>query len=570
MNLHPQISHARDPVTVEVIRNRLNGIANEMEASLIQSSFSTIVKEAGDASAAIFTRLGENLAQAVAQPIHLTTLIPMLAAVIAEHPLETIEPGDLFILNDPYTAGGTHIPDIAVIMPVFVDAEICAFTGSVTHHQDTGGMTIGSTPTNATEIFQEGLRLPVLKLWSAGKPNETLLKMIRLNVRLPLIFEGDLNAQIAACHIGAQRLTELASKYGRDYLLSVFEDLLNKSERLTREAIARIPNGTYIYVDHLDNDGIDDQPIRLQVAIEVENDRIVCDFRGTSRQVRGPFNCVPSGSLSAACFFIRALCGNEIPTNGGCFRPIELRMEKGSLVDPLPPAPVGCRTATVKRLACAMLGALRSAMVELIPADSGSQLLTILIGGESSDGRFAISIPLSSGSGATPRSDGVDVIETDITNTLNLPVESIEATSPLRVNYMRLAENSGGAGQWRGGLGCEMEIEVLDGDLTLTYRGERQFQPASGALGGLAGGRGSGTILRHSGQTENIPSKCVTKLSKGDRLIAKTAGGGGYGDPKLRDRYLVEADVNGGKISPHEAKEIYSWDASSRYMGEVQ
>lgn len=433
---------------------------------LFRAAFSTIVKEARDASASLFTVGGETLAQAIAIPIHLTTLIPMVRAAIADFPVDTMVEGDAYILSDPYTAGGTHVPDIAIITPVFHGGRVIAFAAALAHHQDVGGMTPGSTPTNATEIFQEGLRISPLKLVDAGVYNHRIMRLLQLNVRLPAIFTGDVNAQLAACRIGERRLKELADTLGTDQTVAIFDELLDRSEHLTRAAIRAIPDGEYAYVDFLDNDGVDlDDPVRIEVKVVVAGDSIVFDFAGTSGQVKGPFNCMPSGALCGACFAVRAIGGSDVPTNGGCFRPIELRLPPKSLVNPEEPAPLGCRTATIKRLTGTILGALRQAIPDRLPADSAAQLINIDYGGTvPSHGRFVMTQVLVSGSGANRGHDGVDVIETDATNTGNVPMEAVEMDSPLRINTLSLAPDSGGAGEFRGGLGCYQDIEVLEGE----------------------------------------------------------------------------------------------------------
>jgi N-methylhydantoinase B/oxoprolinase/acetone carboxylase alpha subunit len=329
-----------DPITVEVIRNKLEGIANEMEMTLLKSSFSPIVKEGLDASASLFTPDGTTLAQACAIPIHLATLIPAIAAILESYPVATMQEGDTYIINDPY-CGGTHLPDIAIVAPVFHGGSVIALSGAMTHHGDVGGMTAGSVPTNATEIYQEGIRIPPLKLRIAGAYNETLVKILRQNVRTPDAFMGDLNAEIAACNVGARRLSELADVDGVDYLARVFDDLLDRSEIMTRKALTAIPEGTYRYVDYLDNDGIVlDQRVRIEVAVTVRDGNIDFDFEGTSPQVKGPMNCVRSGTLAAVCYAVRALTDSHIPSNGGCFRPISLQVPPGCLVYPSNPAKV--------------------------------------------------------------------------------------------------------------------------------------------------------------------------------------------------------------------------------------
>jgi N-methylhydantoinase B len=551
-----------DPISLEVIRNKLTGIADEMQYSLLRSAFSPIVKEGLDASASLFTLSGETLTQSISIPIHLGTLIPIVEHLLKQFPVSGWEEGDIFILNDPYR-GGTHLPDIAIVMPVLVHGTPIGLSATMVHHQDVGGMTPGSVPTNATEIFQEGIRIPPLKLASAGMMNESLIDILKLNVRMPEVFMGDINAQIAACTVGKRRLMELADSYPVDFLLDVFETLLDRSEQMTREAIKAIAPGEYEYSDYLDNDGIDlDTPIKISVTATIGDGDITFDFDGTSPQVKGPFNCVPSGSLSAACFAIRVLTGSDIPTNGGCFRPIKLNLPEGSIVNPVEPAPVNARTSTIKRLTGCMVSAFRKALPDKIPADSASEMLILQFGGRHRDGRnFVVGELIASGSGAGKNLDGVDIIETDASNCMNLPVEALELEAPIRVHRFGLRIDSGGAGTHRGGLGIVREYEILDGKFKFTHRGERHRHPARGHAGGESGARARSVIKRANGSEEVINSKMVTELNKNDRVVIETAGGGGYGNPIKRSRAQVTDDIRNGKVSPERAKSVYGYEA---------
>jgi N-methylhydantoinase B len=547
-----------DPITLEVVRNKLEGIANEMQSTLLRSSFSTVVKEGLDASASLFTLEGETLTQAIAIPIHLATLIPVVEAILREFPPTTMRDGDIYIMNDPYL-GGTHLPDIALVMPVFADGSVIALTAAMTHHQDVGGMAPGSVPPNATEIYQEGIRIPPLKLRDAGVLNDTLMQMLRLNVRAADMFTGDLNAQIAACTVGSRRLSEVSARYGAQYLTDVFAALLDRSETLTRKALAEIPDGTYTYVDYLDNDGVElDKPVRIEVAVTVSNDTLHCDFTGTSEQTRGPFNAVRSGAQASAYFALRAITDPTIPTNGGCFRTVTLHLPAGSLVNPREPAPVNSRTSTLKRLSSCIIGALQTAMPERVPADGSSQLTVLMFGGRDAKGQpFIVGEFNAGGSGASRRLDGVDVIETDASNCMNLPAEALELEAPIRVNRLSLREDSGGAGEHRGGLGLVREFEFLVDGVSLTHRGERHVHPARGAGGGGNGARSESVIERANGSREVIASKILTEVNCGDRLLLKTGGGGGYGDPTLRAASRVADDVADGKISTDAARVTY-------------
>lgn len=549
-----------DPVTLEVLRHRLDCIAEEMETTLLKSSCSPIVKEGLDASASIFTLDGTTLAQACAIPIHLGTLIPAVAEIIRVFPVDQMQPGDVMILNDPY-CGGTHLPDFAVVMPVFAGHRPIALAATMTHHQDVGGKTAGSVPTDSTEIYQEGLRVPAVRWARAGVFDETLTTILRQNVRIPDIFLGDLHAQIAACKIAGVRLAESAARLGDNTILAAFQTLLDRSEAMTREALKKLPKGTWRHVDWLDNDGIElDKRIRVEVAVTLPGDGTVSfDLTGTSPQVKGPVNCVPSGSLAAACFAVRAVTDPTIPNNGGCFRPVSLKLPPASLVNPRAPAPVNARTATIKRITGCMLSALASAAPDRVPAPNAGQLLVMAFGGLRKDGSpFVTGELLAGGSGAGNGFDGVDAVETDATNCMNLPAEAMELEAPIRINRWSLNTDSGGAGTWRGGLGQLKEFEVLDdveGSISFSHRGERHFEPAAGMAGGSPGGCARSWITRADGREEIIQSKLVTRLAPGDRLVIATAGAGGYGPPSGRDRGRLAEDIADGKVSlPSAAK----------------
>jgi N-methylhydantoinase B/oxoprolinase/acetone carboxylase alpha subunit len=431
------------------------------------------------------------------------------------------------------------------------EGRLIAFGAAMTHHQDMGGLTPGSVPTNATEVFQEGLRIPLLKFRDRGKLNETLVAMIRQNVRIPDTVMGDIYAQVAACSIGARRMREISQRRGAGMLTAIFAELLDRSEKMTRQALAGIPEGTYRFVDFLDNDGIElDKPIRIEVAVTLQDAGIHIDFTGTSEQVRGPLNCVPSGSLAAACFAIRALTDPSIPTNGGCFRPISLHLPVGSLVNPTEPAPVNARTSTIKRITGSIISALAAAVPDKVPAAAAGEMLMVAFGGKTAKGKsFVIGDLVAGGSGASHRSDGVDVIETDATNCMNLPAEAIEMEAPIRLVRVALAPDSGGKGLHRGGLGTVREYEMLAENISFTHRGERHFSRAQGTMGGEDGAYAHSVITRTDGRREVIPSKTVTRLGKGDRVVVQTAGGGGYGTAASRDPMLVALDRADGKVT---------------------
>ena len=329
---------------------------------------------------------------------------------------------------------------------------------------------------------------------------------------------------------------------------------------MTRAALREIPDGSYSYVDFLDNDGIDlDSRIRIEVTVTVAGDTVHFDLSGTSPQVKGPLNCVPSGSLAAACFAVRAVTDPTIPGNGGCFRPIRLTLPEGSLVNPREPAPVNARTATIKRITGCMLGALAQAVPNRVPASPAGVLLVMAYGGHRmmSSEAYVTGELLAGGSGAGNGYDGVDGIDTDATNCMNLPVEAMEMEAPIRVHRLSIRIDSGGAGQYRGGLGVVKELEFLEGPVSFSHRGERHFTAAAGLAGGQSGAMACSVILRADGQREEISSKIMTQFEAGDRLIVETAGGGGYGPPDKRDRGALEADLANRKVSRQGAWKSY-------------
>jgi N-methylhydantoinase B/oxoprolinase/acetone carboxylase alpha subunit len=548
-----QVATTPDAVTLEVIRNKLAGIANEMQLTLLKSSFSPVVKEAMDCSAAIFTTNAETLAQALAIPLHLAIMIPSLEEVIKHYPIATMQQGDIYLINDPYH-GGTHLPDITLCIPVFASGRVVAFTVTTVHHQDVGGASPGSMPPNATDIFQEGLRLPPLKFHEAGVLNETLDKILRLNSRVPHYLMGDLNAQVAAGRVGERRLGELCLHYGADLIEESFRILLDRSEAMTRAGLRTLPQGTFRYVDWLDNDGVDfDQRVRIEVAVTINDGSFHVDFTGTSAQVRGPINVVPSGAYAAAYYAVRALTGSHIPTNGGCFRMVTITIPEGSLVNPRPPAPVGGRSSSVKRMCGAIISSLAEACPDRVPAASAGLSLIMAFGGRRPDGSFfLVTEMLAAGTGASGRSDGVDCLQTDATNSMNISVEALAMDGPIRIHRFGLRRDSGGVGEFRGGLGIVREYEFLADDISFTYRGERHYTAASGAGGGGPGAFTQSCLIRADGRVEPLESKWITRVSTGDRLIVETAGGAGYGDPARRSAERRRMDVANGKVSDRE------------------
>ena len=548
-----------DPILLEVLRNRLEAIADEMELTLLKSAASPIVKEGLDASAALFNTRGETIAQAAAIPIHLGALQFAAQRIVRAFPPDTMREGDAFLLNDPYD-GGTHLPDITLAVPVFADGRTVALACTMCHHQDVGGRTPGSVPTDATELYQEGVIIPPTQLFRAGELDENLFRLLTRNVRLPDVFTGDLMAQVAAGRLGGVRLRELFAAHGAETVVAYIEELLTRAERLTRRQIEDIPDGDYPFEDWLDDDGVTiGHPVKIAVTLRVRGSSMTFDFTGSDPQVRGPFNSVPASTMSAVYYAVRAISDASIPNNGGCFRAVDAVLPEGTIVNPLPPAPVSCRTATIKRIADTILGALVGALPGKMPAANSGTLLVMAFGGrDPQTGRpFVASELAAGGMGARPDKDGIDVIETDVSNCMNIPIESVEMNFPLRIPRVRLWNGSGGAGRFRGGLGLEKVFEATTTDVMVSHRGERFASSPWGLEGGAPGARGHAFIRRKDGAREELPSKKMIVLHPGDQLWEYIAGGAGYGDPLDREPAAVLADVLDGKVSAQLAGEVY-------------
>lgn len=548
-----------DPITLEVLRHRLDAIADNMESTLIKCAYSSIVKEGGDCSVALFDVQGNTVAQGLAIPVHLGSMPPAVRSMLAKYPAHTLKEGDVVIMNDPYS-GGQHNPDIVILAPVVYKDETVALAVSLAHHQDVGGRTPGSNPTDVTDVFEEGLCIPPIKLMEGGNLSDAVEAFIRANVRRPDLLLGDLSAQIACGNGAAGELIALFDKYGRDLMLEAMSDLLDRAEAHTRSYIERIPDGTYSFTDWLDNDGVDlDQRINITVAVTIKGSDIHVDFTGTSPQVRGPFNAVPACALSAVRYVVRAITDPDIANNEGCFRMIHLTIPEKSLLNPKRPAAVNCRSVALRRVVDTVMGAMAQALPGRVPAANNGHPLNAIFGGEDPDSGqfFILTENASGGMGARPTKDGIDCIFTDTSNAMNVPVEVAESTTPLRINYYRIRRDSGGAGRYRGGCGFEKEYECLSDRVVVSHRGERHYTQPWGLKGGLPGASSRSVIIRASGEEQVVPSKMTIELRKHDRLVLWTSGGGGYGNPKERPAQEVLADVLNGKISPETALNIH-------------
>lgn len=559
-----------DPVTLEVLRNRFDAIAAEIQSTLLRVAYSVILKEGEDCSAGIFNTRGEIIAQSTALPQHMGAFIPALARIMTEYPLQTMRAGDVYTMNDPHD-GGTHLPDLIVAAPAVVDERIVAFSICLAHQEDFGGKVAGSMPTDSTEIYQEGLIVPPLKLYDAGRPDATLFKMIERNVRLPRQVLGDIDAQVSAVTVGCQRIVDLCRSEGSDQVLAYMDHLLDYAEQRTRACIAAIPDGVYQFTDYMDNDGITlDRRVPISVAITIKASNAIVDYAGTSIQVQGPINAPISGARASVYFAFRCITDPEIPNNHGCYRPIEVAVPKGSLLNPSLGAPVAIRAHTLKRAADTVLGALVQAVPGRVPAAPAGSISCVSFGGSHAGARYGLSDLVAGGGGARPQLDGIEVVDTDVSNCMNVPAEAIEMSYPLRVLYYRLRCDGGGAGKMRGGTGVERALLLTDGEAVASYRSERHYTSPWGLFGGRAAPRWQTSVQRQGGDLEQVPSKARLLLTAGDVLRVLTGGGGGYGDPFERPPEAVLSDVLDGKVSRQAARESYGVVIDAETMDEAQ
>lgn len=518
-----------DPIRLEIYRHLFASVAEEMGVALRRTGYSPNIKERRDYSCAVFDAKGDMVAQAAHIPVHLGSMPLSVKKVIERF---TFEPGDGVLLNDPYW-GGTHLPDITLVSPVFVEgaSQPSYFVANRAHHADVGGMAPGSM-TLSTEIFQEGLRIPPVRLFEGGKVNRGVLDLILANVRTPREREGDLDAQVAANEIGIQRLLEITRRHGLEEVTHYMRELQRYAERMIREAIRRIPDGRYTFEDYLDDDGVGDDPVKIAVAITTSGDRAIVDFSGSSSQVKGSINAVYAVTLSAVFYVFRSIVEFDIPSNAGCLAPLTVIAPPGTVVNALFPAAVaGGNVETSQRIVDVLLGALSQAIPEKIPAASSGTMNNLTIGGfDPRKGEsFAYYETIGGGMGARPSSDGIDAIHTHMTNTMNTPIEALEHTYPLRVLRYEVRRGTGGRGRHRGGDGIRRDIQLLS-DAQVSLLADRRKIPPYGLFGGGSGHPGEDVLISPDGE-RRLPSKCSVCAKAGEIISIRTPGGGGHGAP---------------------------------------
>ncbi|RMG21683.1 MAG: hydantoinase B/oxoprolinase family protein [Deltaproteobacteria bacterium] len=517
-----------DPIELEVWRHLLTALTEEMGAVLMRSAFSPNIKERRDFSCALFDARGEMVAHAAHIPVHLGSTPLSVPAV-----LETLDlkEGDVALLNDPYQ-GGTHLPDLTMVRPVHQGGRLLGYVVNRAHHADVGGKAAGSMPI-ATHIDEEGVRIPPTRIVEAGRRLDAVLEdCLYRHVRTPEERRGDIDAQLAACEVGARRLVHLATHYGPETLEAACAGLHAHAERAMRAVIAALPDGLYEAQDLLDDDGLGHLDLRVAVSIRVEGDHLSVDFTGTAPQCAGPVNAVRAIAVSATLYVLRCLAPEEVPASSGLLRPVDIVTPSGTLVDARPPAPVAAgNVETSQRLVDVLFAALAKACPDRIPAASQGTMNNVAMGGRWRGQPWAYYETLAGGTGGGPGFHGTAAIHSHMTNTLNTPVEALEHAYPLRIEWLRVRRGSGGAGRYHGGDGMSRAWRFLE-EAELTLITERRRHRPPGLAGGQAAAPGRNRLIHRDGEGEALPGKCTRRVRAGDLLVVDTPGGGGWGKPE--------------------------------------
>lgn len=544
-----------DPITFAVIKSGLDTIVDDMAYAVMRTARSPIVRDVLDYSVTVCDHQGRILSQAKTVALHLGA-VPDAMDVVLDRFRDDLFPGDVIVLNDPY-AGGMHLPDIFMFKPIFKGDQLLGFSIVIAHHCDVGGRVPGSNASDSTEIFQEGLRISPMKLYERGEPNKTLLTIIASNVRLPEMVLGDLDAQYATCNIGEREILKLHDRYG-DALQSYFDSLIDYGEDMTRKAIATWPDGEYSFTDYIDGDGFSTAAIPIVCRIAVKGDHLYVDFAGSSPQVKGAINSTLSFVKSATYLTIRCALEHDVPNNAGVYRCITVTAPEGSILNPRMPAPVAARALTGYRVVDTVMGALAQiAPRKLMAAGEGGNTV-VAIGGYHGEPRrpFVLVDMINGAWGGRSDKDGIEGVTNPSQNMSNLPIETIEARYPILMEQYALREDSGGAGQFRGGLGLVRQYRLLAETAILQLRADRHEHPPYGLFGGHAGAS-SRNLIWKGGEWQLLPSKVTLEITRDTVLRHEQAGGGGFGDPQLRDVDAVRADILSEKVSVERARADY-------------
>lgn len=547
-----------DPILLEVLKNAFETIADEMALIVLRTSHSSIVRDSMDFSTAICDAEGRTLAQGLTNPGHLGSFFDAMRHLLRQH-ADDIRPGDVFVGNDPYAASGMHLPDVFIIRPVFHAGALAAWAMTLAHQVDVGGIVPGSNSLGSTEIYQEGLRLPFVKLIAGGQRNQAVWDIIGLNVRLPETLFGDLGAQISACMAGERGMLALIERYGLAAIRRYGAELHDYAERLTRDAFRRMPAGTFRFVDHIDGLGEDPQPIEIRVAVRFEDGEAIVDWTGTAAEVKGGINATLPFTKAATYAALRAIMPVEIPTCQGFERAVRVIAPEGTLVNPRPPAACGSRAITGYRCIDCLFGALAQAVPDRVTADTAGGSTLITIAGRANGKPFIYAETLMGVWGGTSAHDGQDAVPHMGANQSNTPIELIEQEYPLRVERYGLVADTAGPGRWRGGNSIERAFRVLSDEAVLIVRSDKRDFPPHGLFGGGEGGQSWNIV--NPGPDERVLPVTTTRpvtLRRGDLFRHVMAGGGGFGDPLARPPESVLADVRAGRVSAAAARRDYS------------
>lgn len=540
-----------DPITLEIIWNALKSINDEAWITIQKSAFSTNIKERHDHSTAVADARGRLIAQAeMALPIHLASLLDLMRILVSRY--DDIAEGDLFIANDPHVAGGTHLPDINMAMPVFAEGRLVAFVSNLAHHADVGGAARGSMSGGMSEIYQEGLRIPVMRLYRRGELDSELFDLLLLNMRLPAERRGDLHAQIAACRLGVERMKQLLARYGNQTMQCAFEQILDRTAKRMRAGIAAIPDGSYRFEDMLDDDGLKERNVKFALNVRKLGERIIFDFTGSSPQVPGNVNLTRNAVQSAVCYALKALLDPDLPNNQAAIDAIEIVAPAGTVANCLPPAAVALRANTCQRVIDVVIGALADVLPgQAIGAANGANTSIVFAGIDPRSGAPYVYLEtLGGGMGGRNDRDGKDGVQVHITNTSNLPVEAIEMEYPLRVEEYALVTDSGGAGRFRGGMGLRRRVRAVGHICEFNGVGERFRLPPWGIFGGAPGLRGRFQLQHEDGTLSELPPKTGRmELRPDEVVVVETPGAGGYGPAVERNSADVARDRRSAKFT---------------------
>ncbi|MDH4208275.1 MAG: hydantoinase B/oxoprolinase family protein [Anaerolineae bacterium] len=552
------MAYKADSITMQVIRYAMEQAADEMGRTLVRTARSTIIKEVEDMTCSIFDRHGNTIAQAHHAPMLLTGFELGMRALVRKYKPEDLDEGDLIMFNDPYS-GGQHVMDLVTFAPAHYQGQLVGFTGSIAHHSDMGGAVPGGTAGGLTEIYLEGLRFPMVKLYKKGQEDRELFGILENNIRVPDKTLGDIRAQASADFVGVQRLRDIFEKYGVEVVQKCQEMLLDYSESRIRAGLKKLPDGTFTGVDFIDDDGFTDEPIKLQVNIHKRGDEVVVDFEGTAKQVKGNINC-PIATVHAAVYYaLIAVIDPHVPPNSGCYRPFRVEAEEGLIVNPRMPAAMGARTNTSQKIAEAMMLALSKAAPDRVQAGCHGQITNCGFSGyhPKTGKRFVLIDIQGGGAGARPTKDGRDGQDSHLARFKNTPIEAVELEYPVRIRRYDFIPDSGGAGKYRGGLTVRRDIEVLTDDVSLARYGDRQRFGAFGLFGGKEGSKGKFILNPGTAKERPLKSKGLDILNSGDVVSLRLPGAGGYGDPLERDPGLLLRDVRDGKVTLESAREDY-------------